>query len=318
MNKYIFQLCYLVIFIFSITACIETEQNISPNKISFIKEMRQLAIDISLFIKNEQKTAQIIALNGYELAREKTNGPSQDVYLNLINGIIVENLYYGETALGQKNEISVVNNKKTLLKNLSLPIWNIEYLTEETSIQNVQQENKNITYFTKIEKPDFYNKINDAENANTKSIAIFDSVKNLKILRNITDQSKFEIMEALKKTSWDLIILNPSVANENWTASEISQLKTKKNGAKRLIFCYLPLASYNSKQDFWLKTMPVLNNDLRFGPISNSLINPSVNYWKVSWRNMLFGDKNSYAKYLIDQKFDGYLLGDLQSFELHQ
>ena len=69
----------------------------------------------------------------------------------------------------------------------------------------------------------------------------------------------------LKQTNYDLIIIDISMnENYNWTKNEIESLKTKKNGAKRIIFCYMSVSEIVDYRNYW-------NSEWKKNP--NGLIN---------------------------------------------
>lgn len=313
-NKLVYS---LLIFTICITSCKEPSPNLSPNGNTFTAEMRQLAIDVSQYIKSEQKTAKVLAINGLELLKETPDASYNAIYSSQIDGLIIENFYYGKNGIDTKNNIETINYNKSLTKDFNKIIWMQEYLNDENNISDFVKNVDSKFTIKQIEKATNINAISDLTDFNPLSSKELQEIKNFKIIKNLNNKSKIEVIDALKKTNWDAIIIPAMVNNEGWSIFEINALKTKKNGQKRVVYCYLPLASFYRNDPFW-KTNLKNEKELKFGPLSDDSIVAKVTFWKLSWRNLLFGNEESYCKYLIKQGFDGYVLADLNDFELHQ
>lgn len=134
--------------------------------------------------------------------------------------------------------------------------------------------------------PSFPNSINQENNAIITNLS---QIKNfLYLINSKSFSTKSAFITAVNSTNYDLLIMdlyfNDGTA---FTSAEISQLKNKANGGKRLIISYMSIgeaenyryywqSNWNSNKPIWLDTEN-----------PNWAGNYEVKYWNKKWQNII-------------------------------
>jgi cysteinyl-tRNA synthetase len=98
------------------------------------------------------------------------------------------------------------------------------------------------------------------------------------------------------------------------TAQEVQTLKTKANGAKRLVIAYMNIGSAEKYRYYWQK------NWRQYSPKWLKKKYPGykdelyVEFWNQEWKDIIYGNDNSYAKRILNADFDGVYLDNVEAF----
>lgn len=290
----------------------------------FKQEMRNFVIGISNYSKEIKPDFNIIPQNGIELVTkngESTGIPDQE-YLNSIDGNGQEDLFYGydeddkATAEEQTNylkkylDISKAAGKKILVT---------DYCSTANHISNSKTWNQSAGYtsYAAISReldvvPNYA-----LQGENNQNIQKLSDIKNFLYLINPAGfSSKQEFINKIKSTNYDLLILDLYFTDgKKFTSEEVSQLKKKANGGKRLVIAYMSIGEAENYRPYWNSSW---NSKM---PTWISAENPDwkgnfkVKYWDKEWQSIIFGNDNSYSKAILDANFDGVYLDIIDAFE---
>ena len=100
-----------------------------------------------------------------------------------------------------------------------------------------------------------------------------------------------------------------------FTASEINQLKSKANGGKRLVICYMSIGEAEDYRYYWESGWKVGNPSFLDKENPNWKGNFKVRYWDKDWQKIIYGNNSSYLKKILDAGFDGVYLDIIDAFE---
>jgi len=112
-----------------------------------------------------------------------------------------------------------------------------------------------------------------------------------------------------------MIIIDLFHFEEAYTSEEIDKLKTKPNGNKRLVVCYLSIGEAEDYRYYWQSGWKTDK------PGWLELENPDwegnykVKYWDNTWQQMIYGKPDSYLDKIMCAGFDGTYLDLVDSFE---
>lgn len=83
--------------------------------------------------------------------------------------------------------------------------------------------------------------------------------KNMLILTDESEyQDKYEFIDAIRNTNYDIVIIQPLFKrNQTYTPEEIASLQYKKNGTKRLLIAQMNVSEANGRDYFWQKDWQV-------------------------------------------------------------
>ena len=99
---------------------------------------------------------------------------------------------------------------------------------------------------------------------------------------------------------------------------EITSLKTKPGGRRRLVIAYMSIGEAEDYRFYWRKEW-----DYR-PPVWLGDENPDwdgnfkVHYWEPEWQEIIFGQENSYLDKILEAGFDGVYLDIIDAFEYYE
>ena len=116
----------------------------------------------------------------------------------------------------------------------------------------------------------------------------------------------------LKDTDYDLLLIEPSHSGKYMTKEQITALKRKKNGAKRIVIAYFSIGEAGGYRDFWKPEWK--NKDTRpdwiVGENPNWADDYIIKYWSPEWRKIV----KDYQKRLDEIGVDGYMLDTVDTY----
>lgn len=279
-------------------------------------KMQELVIEISNYSKSINPDFIIIPQNGIELGYIDAN-PDNNLmleYLAAIDGIAVEELFYNKTQITDQYRINILRQLKNHVKKIIVS----EYISNQEQISDAVGKNaaEGFTCFIRTENNYFYNQIpNFIHNENSDNIYDLSDIKNFLYLINSENFStKNEMIDALKNTNYDLLLIDLFFGDDMFTVDEITQLKTKKNGGKRLVISYINIGAAENYRYYWQPRWKLGNPSWIKKKYKGYSDEYRVEFWNQEWKNIIFGNDSSYIKKILDSGFDGAFLDNTESY----
>ncbi|GAA3920847.1 hypothetical protein GO495_00795 [Chitinophaga oryziterrae] len=319
----------------SILSCSKTEKsNLSqPEKlaqaqvqaaIDYRAEMRNFVIGISQYAKAQNSQFAIIPQNGIELitTNGESNGTLAQTYINAIDAVGQEDLFYGynddNVATPSADNLYIrgyLDRIKTSKKVLVT-----DYCSSKTNMDKSYSSNNTNGYISFAANHRELNNIPTYPatpyGVNSNNITSLSQAKNFLYMINPENYStKTQFINAVKATNYDVILMDLFLNDTEFTAAEIDQLKTKANGGKRLVICYMSIGEAEDYRYYWKSTWKVGNPPFIVAENPDWPGNYKVQYWNTDWKSIIFGNDTSYAKKLLNGHFDGVYLDIIDGFE---
>lgn len=312
---------YIVFFLF---CAVILNAAASSGKIDFREEMRKFVISISEYAKSFNPDFIVIPQNGLELLTN--NGTSSGIphknYFNAISAVGCESLFYSYTA---DNKSASYDEKQKLLSLCRLSVKSgkavlvTDYCSNKDKVDLSYSQNekerfisfaantKNLSSIPKypvIPHNSNYDRVNSIYNA-----------KNFLYLLNPEKySSKEEFIKALCKTNYDVFIIDLFHFGKILHKSDLNKLKTKQNGKRRLVICYMSIGEAEDYRYYWNKICTCKPDWLKAeNPAWKG--NYIVEYWNKDWQKIITGNSNSYLYKIISTGFDGVYLDIIDAFE---
>ncbi len=135
------------------------------------------------------------------------------------------------------------------------------------------------------------------------------------ILNPVEYRTKEEFISAICDTDYDMVFVDLYFHGKPLTKHDVSRMKVKKNGKKRMICAYMSVGEAEDYRDYWQEGW-----DLDPPPWICEMNekwkgNYKVMYWTKPWRDILFGSKESYLDKILDAGFDGTYLDVVDAYE---
>lgn len=301
------------------------------------QRMRELVIALGNHARTYNPEFIVIPQNGNELLTldGKLGSPAAADYIQAIDGIGREDLFYGYTADNRETPPEAI---RYMLPYLGLALENdltvmvIDYCWQRPKIDESYRRNRREGFisFTAPRRdltaiPGYPDPLFAEHGADVTSLA---QARNFLFLINpeaFSDQERF--LSALRRTDYDLIVIDAFVDGSRgpeWLETEeIRSLKRKAGGASRLVICYLSIGEAESYRYYWDRRWD-RNRDGRpdagapqwlAGENPNWQGNYKVRYWDPEWQAILFGGKESYLDQILSRDFDGVYLDIIDAFE---
>lgn len=314
----------IITSLFFILGCKQEGEPV-PNNVDFRQEMRNLVIEISAYARGFDSEFLIIPQNGQELITKngKIDGALKTNYLNAINASGREDLFYGynndnEATPGQERQYLL--ELCLLFEQNNVEILTTDYCSSPPKIDDSYEMNfqNHLISFAADERD-----LNNIPaypavpfNVNDNNITNISEVRNFLYLINSENYfSKQDFINAVSRTNYDLIIMDLFHDKVIYTQQEIAQLKTKQNGGKRLVMCYMSIGEAEDYRYYWQDNWNISKPEWLGTENPEWEGNYKVWYWDKEWQNIIFGNENSYLKRIINVGFDGTYLDLIDAFE---
>ena len=289
-----------------------TEKYVSGSEI-YRDRMRDLIREVR---SNTTKNRYLITQNGNLLYYR--NNELDKNFFNVTYGTTQESLYYGE-GLKLTNPTKKKSNEYLLsilspIRKAGKPIFAINYGTGSKVREDLLQKSYQTNFINEL-LPSFgaekmYEPI---QKFNSNNINSLNDVKNFLVLLNPKEfKDVDDFYNYLKDTDYDLLLIEPSHSGKYMTKEQITALKRKKNGAKRIVIAYFSIGEAGGYRDFWKPEWK--NKDTRpdwiVGENPNWADDYIIKYWSPEWRKIV----KDYQKRLDEIGVDGYMLDTVDTY----
>lgn len=294
--------------------------------LDFRQEMRDFVIGISKSACSQDSDFIIIPQNGIELitGSGNANNSLSAPYLSAIDGHGQEDLFFGYDADDQatpRDESEYLTAFLDRSMDEGKVILVTDYCSTNSNMDKSYQLNKEKGYISfaadRRELDDIPGYPTVINQENDSSISDLNEVKNFLYLINYDGfGSKPAMIGSVISTNYDLLIMDLYFDGNNaFSASEIDSLKTKANGGKRLVICYLSIGEAEDYRYYWKQGWKPGHPSWLEKENPDWQGNYKVRYWDKEWQGIIYGNDSSYVQKIIDSGFDGVYLDIIDAYE---
>ena len=303
--------------------------------IDYREDMRVLVQNLAGFARRYNRNFVVLPMNGVDLLTKREDGDEDRrvparTYLQAIDGIIQEALYYGKQGTDKKrkeNETAYIEEWLSKASKRGLPVMVADYLKDPKAIDEFYAKNKKNGYVSYaapgkgVELNGFAKTPKRPVNENAQSIVSLKQVRNFAILRDSSafgTQEQFAVEAA--QTNFDMLIVDPfHRRNEFLSRHSVETLKFKKLGGRRLVLAYINIAAAEAFRYYWKGHWQAGSPDWIGYAYRGQPDVYHVQYWRPEWQQLLFGGQQSYVYGLVkDLGFDGIVLDGLEAYRYHE
>jgi cysteinyl-tRNA synthetase len=300
----------LILSLFALISC--SKQKLSDR--AGLK-MQEFVENISSYAKSLKSGFIIIPQNGPELAFKELDYDNgfDNSYINAIDGIGIEELFYNGTYSPDEYRIKLVKkiaSRKTILVS--------EYIKNNNDVVDAYKKDSSLGFLCFIRTNDnyYYQNIPDTifqENSN--DILNLNQARNYLYLIDYENfQNKRSVIDSIKETNFDLIVMDLFFNNTAFTPQEITELKTKANGGKRLVISYINIGAAEKYRYYWQDDWRLHHPRWLKNPYEGYDDEIWVKFWEKDWQDIIYGNNDSYIKKIIDAGFDGAYLDNVEAY----
>ncbi|MCR4421479.1 MAG: endo alpha-1,4 polygalactosaminidase [Exilispira sp.] len=321
MNKKIsLFLLLLLLFYFLVQSCCLFE-----NQINYKELMRDFVIKLSQYAKDFNQNFIIIPQNGGEILTldGDINSNLATDYISAIDSVGREDLLYGylndDEETPEEDRLYMISFLN-IAKNAGKTVLVIDYCSTISKMNDSYLKNNQLGFISFAADSRNLDNIPsypaNPYNENANNIESLNDVKNFLYIINPSNyNNKNDFLNALKDTNYDLIIIDLFFNEEILTNEDINSLKTKKNGGKRLIICYMSIGEAENYRYYWQQDWYLNPPSFLASENPNWPGNYKVKYWDPKWQAIIYGNDESYLKKILNANFDGVYLDIIDAFE---
>lgn len=120
----------------------------------------------------------------------------------------------------------------------------------------------------------------------------------------------------LDRTPYDVLIVDagPGDGSSGLTRSQISKLKTKPDGSRRLVIAYINIGEAENYRSYWQKSWTTQPPAWMGSENCRWKGDHRVRHWSPEWQSIVFGQPKSVLGRLIDAGYDGVWLDRVDIF----
>jgi cysteinyl-tRNA synthetase, unknown class len=299
-----------------------------PSGVDFRKEMRDFVGGISNYSKGINPEFIIIPQNGQELITDtgESDGTIQTDYLNSIDATGREDLFYGYNSDDQptpEEDKQHMLGLCLLCEQNSVEVLTTDYCYTHSKMDNSYLLNSQNGFISFAADQRNLNDIPSYPakpyNENTNDITEISQARNFLYLINPEKfNTKQDFISAVSATNYDLVVMDLYHNETTFTSSEIAQLKTKHNGGRRLVICYMSIGEAEDYRDYWQSGWKVGSPAFLQREDPDWSGNYYVRYWDPDWKDIIYGNDDSYLGKILKAGFNGVYLDKIDSFEFFE
>ena len=323
------RLSILLFFTLPLVACdFDDVPNFIPEngQTNYRAEMRIFVQELSRYAKARDQDFIVVPQNGIDLLTTSgaTNGTLETNYLNALDGIGQEGLFYGAAGIDQPTPTAERQRLSGLLNlardNSEAAILITDFAITESNIDDAYQLIENAGYVgfladqAELDTIPIYPA--EIPNLNRNDIEILARASNFLHLTNPRlYASRQDLVDAIADTDYDLVILDFFFNGEEYTREQIQQLRFKSNGGTRLVLAYMSVGQAETDrfywENFWLTNPPNWLREEVVGMPGNY----NVRYWLQPWQDIIYGSNDAYLDRILNANFDGVYLDHVDEYE---
>jgi cysteinyl-tRNA synthetase len=260
----------------------------------------------------------IIPQNGLEIIKNEDGKIAWD-YVSVIDGAGREELLYGYERLDVPTPDSITNYWREyldILKENRKKVLVIDYYTTKAYVDSSYSKNERFGYISfaadRREVSSIPSYPSQPYNVNSRNITdLWDAKNFLYILNPSGFSSKEEFLNALRNTDYDVLVIDMFYNGEALRRDEVSSLKVKRNGGRRLVIAYMSIGEAEDYRYYWKEEWKSNPPEWLGEENPEWPGNYKVKYWYKEWQDIMLG----YTRRIVDAGFDGAYLDIIDAFE---
>ncbi|NPV14039.1 hypothetical protein HPY86_03800 [candidate division WOR-3 bacterium] len=299
--------------------------NLPSTNRNYTQDMRDFIQNISTYAKGIKPNFIVIPQNGQELITEngEPTGPPATNYLNAIDGLAREDLFYGydeDNVATPQPERNYMIPFIDIAKNNGKRVLVVDYCWTQSFVDDSYNQNAVRGYISFAAEHRELDNIpsypTTPYNANLDNITSLAEAKNFLYLINPGSYpTKAAFLSAIQNTDYDVVIIDLFYGTEQLNPGDIASLKVKVNGGVRLVIAYMSIGEAEDYRYYWEAEWETHQPAWLVEENPDWPGNYKVRYWDKNWQSIIYGNDNSYLKKILDAGFDGVYLDIVDAFE---
>ncbi len=289
------------------------------------QEMRAFVTELSQWAKQDEPGFIIIPQNGQELATEngEPDGPLASAYLASIDATGREDMFYGYVSDDQPTPSADSDHMRDLcllFEENGIEVLATDYCWTPDRVIDSYETCEGYGFISFAADQRDLNSIpgypEQPWNKNSSDVTSISQAANFLYLINGENYpTRQELLSAVSETSYDLVILDLFHHGEQFTQADLNQIRNKACGGERLLICYMSIGEAEDYRYYWNPDWSSLPPSWLGQENPEWPGNYKVEYWDQQWKDIIFGNEDSYLQRILDAGFDGVYLDLIDAYE---
>lgn len=291
---------------------------------SYLNAMVLLLGDLSDYAKSKNPDFAMFTNGGYKLYMPRYNKTEENLsrLVSSMDGMVIESIFFGyEEDDNRKTPEKISKEMQRAVKDAQsygLPVFNIEYCSDKKKRKTSTRKSRKLgtVWYNAVDVE--LSRIPKLEKSrqNDDDCTDVDQVKNyLTVLNPDYYKTKSAYLNALRDTDYDLVFIDLEFHGKPLTKKDIDYIKEKKDGGERLVCSYMSVGEAENYRDYWEESWNDNPPPWICEANANWEGNYKVMYWTKPWRDILFGQSDSYLDKVLAAGFDGVYLDVVDAYE---
>ena len=318
---------FFTLFSLLFTVSCEPPDSVTETQYVYRQDMRQLVKNIGQTARASDPAFLIVPQNGQAVALKSycsECATSIDVdYMNSIDGIGREDLNYGYSAENKLNSASQhreLSNFLNLYKDAGKQVLVTDYVWSQAGVDDSHSTNSSLGYLgfaaSSRELDEIPNYPVKPYNENTSDVNSLAAAQNFLYLINPSNYSnKSSFLQAIGSTNYDVLIIDAFYNDELLGRTEVTSLKVKPNGGRRLVLAYISIGEAEDYRYYWNADWESKRPEWLLEENPNWSGNYKVKNWNNEWQGIIFSNTDSYLNKILSSGFDGAYLDGVDGYE---
>jgi cysteinyl-tRNA synthetase, unknown class len=315
----------LVLFSFFLILLLVACTNKPIEKPDYRAEMRRFVQKIDERGEQLKPGFIVVPQNGLALITQdgKADGIADQTYLNVIDGIGQEELFYGydnqDDQITPDPEHSEWLSLAERLRDEGKKMLVIDYVISADHIADSYQQNYSrgfISFAATSRELDIVPTVQPYVIDTNDIVTLQDAQNFLYIISTGNFQSKEEMLRALEQSPHDVIVMDLFFdQGQAFDSTDLARLRHKPQGGIRQLICYMSIGQAESYRWYWKPWWNASPPDFILQEDQNWVDNYYVKYWDQNWQDVICGPNDSYLNEVIEAGFDGVYLDLVNAYE---
>ena len=301
--------------------------SVTETEYVYRQDMRQFVKNIAQEARAVRPNFIVVPQNGQAVALRSyctDCATSVDIdYMNSIDGIGREDLNYGYSndnvlnSAAQNRELSKFLN---LYQDAGKTVLVTDYVYSQAGVDDSYQTNAAEGYVgfaaSSRELDEIPSYPIKPYGENTDDINSLAAAKNFLYIINASNySSKGAFLQAVANTNYDVVIIDAFFDDQQLSSGDVQSLKTKANGAKRLVLAYMSIGEAEDYRYYWNIDWETTKPEWLLEENPDWAGNYKVQYWSSDWQGIIYSNTDSYLNKLLSSGFDGAYLDIIDAYE---
>ncbi|SRR6056297_1816211 len=301
------------------------DEKTGVENIDYRGEMRKFVELISARSKSRVAGFYVIGQNALPLVtiNGKHDGRLATGYVKAIDGVGIEELFYGHERAGVRSSEKITRYMLPYLERFrktGKTVMVVDYVASLTQAEDSHRLSSEKGFISFQGQPQLSTIPPWKFDISMGSVTSLDDAENFLYLLNPSGfRNRESYLNALRETNHDILLVDAFFWGSPLTSSEVSALKKKRSGERRLVLSYMSIGEAEDYRyywkDSWKKTPPPFleRENLRWRG------NYKVRYWMDQWQRVICGSEDgsgfesSYLGRVMNAGFDGVYLDILDA-----